>query len=191
MFFTRIEKKSDEELMHRVQQGDARALTALYERYSAKLLRYFHRMLWKDRAKAQDFLHDLFVKVIEHAERFNPERKFSTWLYSIAHNMCKNEYRKQAFRNAATLFVPAESVENLGHDTLAQQQFKDALDDALNQLDEADKNLFTLRYDVEMSLEEIATVLECPEGTVKSRLFYLKKKLAGRLGAFHPENISS
>ncbi|MBL0741927.1 RNA polymerase sigma factor [Chryseolinea lacunae] len=190
MFFTRIEKKSDEELMHRVQQGDARALTALYERYSARLLRYFHRMLWKDRAKAQDFLHDLFVKVIENAERFRPEKKFSTWLYSIAHNMCKNEYRKQAFRNAA-VFVADQSVENLAHARLAQQQFKVALEHALDRLDDDDKNLFTLRYDVEMSLEEIATVLECPEGTVKSRLFHLKKKLAARLGAFHPENIST
>jgi RNA polymerase sigma-70 factor (ECF subfamily) len=188
MFFDRTGKKTDEELMLHVQRGDDRALTALYERYGTRLLRYFYRMLWKDRDRAQDFLHDLFVKVIENAARFQPERKFSTWLYSIAHNMCKNEYRKQAFRKAHGPAPPDESVENLGYAALQDQQFKDALDRALEKLEEADKHLFTLRYEAELNLEEIAAILECPEGTVKSRLFYLKKKLAGYLGAYHPEN---
>ncbi|AYB32577.1 RNA polymerase sigma factor [Chryseolinea soli] len=188
MFFDRIGKKTDEELMQQVQRGDDRALTALYERYGTRLLRYFYRMLWKDRERAQDFLHDLFVKVIENATRFQPERKFSTWLYSIAHNMCKNEYRKHAFRKAHGPAPPDESVENLGYAALQDQQFKNALDSALEKLEEADKHLFTLRYEAELNLEEIAAILECPEGTVKSRLFYLKKKLAGYLGAYHPEN---
>jgi RNA polymerase sigma-70 factor (ECF subfamily) len=188
MFFDRTGKKTDEELMLQVQRGDDSALTALYERYGTRLLRYFYRMLWKDRDRAQDFLHDLFVKVIENAARFQPERKFSTWLYSIAHNMCKNEYRKQAFRKAHGPAPPDESVENLGYAALQDQQFKDALDGALEKLEEADKHLFTLRYEAELNLEEIAAILECPEGTVKSRLFYLKKKLAGYLGAYHPEN---
>ncbi|HEY5747800.1 MAG TPA: sigma-70 family RNA polymerase sigma factor [Chryseolinea sp.] len=188
MFFDRTGKRTDEELMLQVQRGDDRALTALYERYGTRLLRYFYRMLWKDRERAQDFLHDLFVKVIENAARFQPERKFSTWLYSIAHNMCKNEYRKQAFRKAHGPAPSDESVENLGYAALQDQQFKDALDSALEKLEETDKHLFTLRYEAELNLEEIAAILECPEGTVKSRLFYLKKKLAGYLGAYHPEN---
>lgn len=188
MFFDRTGKKTDEALMLQVQRGDDRALTVLYERYGTRLLRYFYRMLWKDRERAQDFLHDLFVKVIENAARFQPERKFSTWLYSIAHNMCKNEYRKQAFRKAHGPAPSDESVENLGYAALQDQQFKDALDGALEKLEEGDKHLFTLRYEAELSLEEIAAILECPEGTVKSRLFYLKKKLAGHLGAYHPEN---
>jgi len=187
MFFDRTGKKTDEELMQQVQQGNDRALTVLYERYGTKLLRYFYRMLWKDRARAQDFLHDLFVKVIENAARFQTGRKCSTWLYSIAHNMCKNEYRKQAFRKAHQPPTD-EAVENLGYAAVQNQQFKDALDTALEKLDEADKHLFTLRYEAELSLEEIAAILECPEGTVKSRLFYLKKKLAGHLSAYHPEN---
>src|SRR6478752_1050031 len=90
--------RSDEELMRLLQRGEEQALVHLYDRYGRKLLRYFHRMLWRDETRAQDFLQDLFMKVMEHPNHFNSDRKFSTWLYSVAHNMCKNEYRKQKLR---------------------------------------------------------------------------------------------
>ena len=185
MFFNRLENKTDEQLMLLVQQGHTEAMTLLYRRYARALLRYFFRMLWKKESLAQDFLHDLFLKVIERADQFKEGHRFSTWLYSSAYNMCKNEYRKQAFRRAVHESEMAEPISDNLHDDLVQKEFRQALDDALNAFDEDDKNLFVLRHELEMPIDEIATLLGVPGGTVKSRLFYLKKKLAVQLQMFH------
>jgi RNA polymerase sigma-70 factor (ECF subfamily) len=141
--------------------------------------------LWRDDDKAQDFLHDLFIRLIEKPDQFNPERKFSTWLYSAAFNMCKNEYRRQSVRQAAQ-HVVKDNDENIPESALDGKEFLKTLDRLLNQSEESDRNLFVLRYELDMPLSQIATILECPEGTVKSRLFYLKKKLALDLRAFNP-----
>jgi RNA polymerase sigma-70 factor, ECF subfamily len=185
MFFQSLGKRTDEELMRMIASGNQRALTELYARYSSLLLRYFFRMLWKDLPRAQDFLQDIFLKVIEHPEHFNPDKRFSTWIYSVAHNMCKNEYRKQAYREAhreqslksPVLFIaPAEDLD-----------FQSAMDRVMRELDEEERHLYSLRFELELSLEEIAEMLGCPVGTVKSRTFYLKKKLAGKLAENYPE----
>jgi RNA polymerase sigma-70 factor (ECF subfamily) len=186
MFINRLSKKTDEELVRLVQQGNERALTELYSRYSKKLVRYFHRMLWKDEPKAQDFLHDLFVKLIEWPDRIDASRPFSTWVYSVAYNMCKNEYRKQNFRKAMNgNCTNGQNVEFIQRD-MDQQAFQSQLENLLSQADENDRCLFIMRYELELTVSEIATILEIPEGTVKSRLFYLKKKLAGILKVFNP-----
>src|SRR4051794_3865958 len=116
MFMRFRSQKTDEELMRLVQRGEERALTELYHRYSKKLVRYFHRMLWRDDDKAQDFLHDLFIKIIEKPDQFNPERKFSTWIYSAAFNMCKNEYRRQSVRQDARYDLKDNDEKN--HDSV-------------------------------------------------------------------------
>lgn len=89
---------SDEDLMIAVGKGDQRAFDEIYNRYSGPLLGYFMRMLWKDREKAEDFMHDIFAKIVRKPELFDPKRKFKTWVYSVANNMCKNEYKKQEVR---------------------------------------------------------------------------------------------
>jgi len=186
MFINKLSKEADEELVRLVQQGNERALTELYSRYSKKLVRYFHRMLWKDEPKAQDFLHDLFVKLIEAPDRMDVNRPFSTWIYSVAHNMCKNEYRKQNFRNGVNgKWVNGQGVEFM-QNVIDHQAFQVQLENFLSQADENDKGLFIMRYELELTVAQIATILEIPEGTVKSRLFYLKKKLADMLKVFNP-----
>jgi RNA polymerase sigma-70 factor (ECF subfamily) len=183
MFFNRLNKKTDEELMLLISNGEERALTELYHRYSKPMVRYFFRMLWKDENKAQDFLHDLFIKIIETPQIFNPEKKLSTWLFSIAHNMCKNEYRRQNFRNAAQLIID-EKVESTAGRQLDHDEFRRALDIVLSKWNEDDKSLFVMRHEMDMSIAEISEALSLPEGTVKSRWFYMRKSLAEQLHAF-------
>jgi len=179
MFFNNYKKKTDEELMRLVQHGNQQALTVLYERYHQLLMRYFYRMLWKDRQKAQDFLQDIFIKVIESGAGYNPERKFSTWIYSVAHNMCKNEYRKQAFRQAIHEYKGFEVIDDPVEMAIEESnERKMVLEKAIRDLGVEDKNLYVLRYELEMSIEEMAQCLDCPAGTVKSKLFYFKKKLS-------------
>jgi len=82
-FRTDLTGLSDERLMELVVRGDERAFGALYDRYRRKLLTYFHRMLWQDRERAQDFMQDLFAKIAQRPESYDPARPFSTWLYSV------------------------------------------------------------------------------------------------------------
>lgn len=187
MFFSKsYTKKSDEELMGLLQRGEEQALVQLYDRYNKKLLRYFHRMLWRNEARAQDFLHDLFMKMIEQPHLFNVDQKFSTWLYSVAHNMCKNEYRKQKLRSSAEQNDSDPSYIQLIPEAMDGVKFRVALEEALNLFEEEDKTIFALRYEMELSLKEIAVILNVPEGSVKSKLFYLRKNLSERLVIFSP-----
>lgn len=183
LFFNHdLKKLSDEALMEKASQGSERALEVIYHRYSQPLLRYFYRMLWQDKPKAEDFLHDLFIRILDNRTTFDSSRKFSTWLYSIAHNMCKNEYRRQAFRKQAnSLIVISDHTHESVSNHLDQLAFQQKLDQVLSEEDEDVRAMFSLRFELEMDVSEIARVLQCPEGTVKSRLFYLKKRLASRL----------
>ena len=88
----RFKQSSDEELMSAIQNGSSGSLGELYNRYSKRILVYFYRMLGSEE-KAQDYLQDIFLKLIEHPYAFDTSRTFSKWIFSIAANMCKNEYR--------------------------------------------------------------------------------------------------
>jgi hypothetical protein len=95
-----IRSSSDEKLMGLLGRGDIAAFDELYDRYGGRLLRYFHRMLGRDEEKAQDFLQDIFLRIVERPELFSLDRRFSTWIFSVAHNMCKNEYRRAMVRQS-------------------------------------------------------------------------------------------
>lgn len=190
LFRPRYDALSDEALMGHVVQGDTRAFDVLYQRYSQKLLHYFFRMLNHDEGRAQDLLQDLFVKVIEKPQLFDPQRKFSTWLFAIASNMVKNEYRSRQVRSVMTypedmsaLDLPTEALE----EALNRQHFGRCLQAELQTLSEAHREVFILRYQEGMSIREISEVMTCSEGTVKSRLFYALRNLAQRLRVFDPK----
>lgn len=178
---------SDEALMRAVGRGEVPAFDVLYHRYSKRLLYYFYKMLGQDEDKAQDFLHDLFLKIVERPELFSPEKRFSTWVFSVAHNMCKNEYRRLSIRKTESvepddLPFEAESIP-AGID---RKQFAEMLALELEGLSEEHRTVFILRYRENFSMREISDVLQCPEGTVKSRLFYAVRRLAARLKKFNP-----
>jgi RNA polymerase sigma-70 factor, ECF subfamily len=175
---------SDEELMQRVHQGSEVALTEIYQRYSTPLMRYFTRMLWRDQQKAQDFLHDVFIKIIDKPQRFDGARKFSTWIFSMAHNMCKNEYRRKSNYERLNGFQFNEQQHVDLHDGMDRMMVKHRLDRLLDELDEEDKTLLLLRYEEDLSIEQISEIVFLAEGTVKSRLFYLRKELARKLSGY-------
>lgn len=168
-----------------LQKGDHDALSELYHRYSTKLLSYFFKMLWKDEELAQDSLHDLFVKLIDKAYQFDTSRRFSTWLYSIAHNMCKNHYRKHEK-------LQLDSIDQIDSHTMIvssekqidPNELEKALKNAMNNISGDHQSVFVLRYYENMSIKDIAEIMSCSEGTVKSRLFHAKKNLASQLKQF-------
>ncbi|MEM9023714.1 MAG: RNA polymerase sigma factor [Bacteroidota bacterium] len=175
---------SDEQLMVHIARKDGRAFEELYQRYHKRLLYYFYRMLGQSTEKSQDFLQDLFMKVIEKPHLFDAGRKFSTWCFSIAHNMCKNEYRRQQVRQVVDRESDPDHQTQATPDAAARtdiNRFTAELYHELEQLDEEKKTAFLLRHREGFSIREISEVLECSEGTVKSRIFYTNKKLAERL----------
>ena len=109
-------------------------------------------------------------------------RRFSTWLYAVAGNQVKNEYRRLGRQQPPP---PTDDFfgENFSED-FDNQVFAEHLHEALGELDEAQRQCFVLRYQEELSLKEIAEIMDCPEGTVKSRMFYTLKKLGNKLRAF-------
>ena len=97
-WFSNYNALSDEELMILVAAGKTADLKELYNRYNKKLLYYFYRMMGGDEDKAQDLLQEVFLKVIDKSYQFNANLKFSTWIFTIASNLCKNEYRSKKVR---------------------------------------------------------------------------------------------
>jgi len=181
---------TDESLMIAVSKGDQRAFNEIYERYSGPLLGYFIRMLWKDREKGEDFVHDIFAKIIRKPELFDPTRKFKTWVYSVANNMCKNEYKKQEVRKNTTsgldnTYAVSDKSVNVMNE-VQDFQFKEELTTCLGALDAKHRDVFCLRHMDGLSIKEISEVLEVSDGTVKSRLFYATKYLAKDLEHFNP-----
>lgn len=178
---------SDEQLMVLVSQKEAKAFEALYDRYSRQMFTFFCRMLWKDREKARDFTQELFGKIIHKTELYDPNRSFKTWLYSVAHNMCKNEYAKHEVRQNAHSEIKYTSSKTESNDAVKAMDraaFNEKLEEALLELDEVKRSTFELRFKHEMSITEISEAMQCSEGTVKSRLFYTLKELQTKLKQF-------
>jgi len=181
--------KSDEELMSLLAQGGQSAFDELYKRYSKPLLNFFFRMLNNDREKAEDMLHDLFLKIIEKPDSFDRSKKFNTWFYTLANNMIKNEYRSRqihAEHQKQILAVNHELYE-MNDGNFDTNLFNSRLQSELDKLDTEAKIIFNLRFVEEMSIKQIAETMNCPEVTVKSRLFTLTKLLSKKLSIYKPE----
>jgi len=184
-----LKNKSDAELMLLLRKGDKEAFSALYDRYAGKLASFFYRMLNKDPEKSQDFMHDLFVKIIGNPASFDTNQRFDTWVFHVAYNMCKNEYRKMAVRDEfrESHIYADRSIDEPGLHRIDHLKFSEALNEKLGLLDERQRSVFLLRYQQELSLKEIAAIMDCPEGTIKSRLFYAIKFLSEKLIVFDPK----
>ncbi len=185
---------TDEQLMDEVVKGNSRAFTELYERYSKPMLNYFYKMLWQDKLKAEDFMQELFTKIIQKPHLFNSKLRFKTWIFSIANNMCKNEYRKQEVRKDSNNDLHDNMAINDGSDNqikkVDESLFNDRLKEELKELSVSHREVFILRFKQGLSLKEIAEVLDVSEGTVKSRVFYTLKKLSASLKEFNPITVS-
>jgi RNA polymerase sigma-70 factor (ECF subfamily) len=180
---------TDEDLMIALSKGDKLAFNELYQRYSGQLRGYFNNMLWRDKEKAEDFVHDLFAKIIRNPDYFDVNRSFKTWLFSVASNMCKNEYKKQEVRKNTSTGVEEYRHVSSSSNVLSEvqdNQFKEAFEETLETLDEKHREVFTLRHFDGLSMKEIAEIMGINEGTVKSRLFYATKQLAEQLKSFNP-----
>lgn len=183
---------SDEELMFYVRNGEVAAFDELYFRYGKCLLVYFTRMLNFDRNLAEDALQNLFMKLAEAPEKFDTSRSFKTWIFSVASNSCKNYYRQKKIISESHEEIQYlnEKVNDTVFLNTAQKMdariFRNMLEEALNALPAEKKEAFILKYQEDKSIAEIALIQNCPEGSVKSRIYYTIKILEEKLKLFKP-----
>ena len=192
IFRVNYKKQTDEQLVRLMGKGDERAFDEVYQRYGAKLAYYFTRKLKHDKEKGEDFMHDLFAKLIDRPELFDPNRSFKTWIYSVANNMCINEYKKMAVRsntnNGISSDLQVSSNSQPIEEQLNEKNFSSDLEKAMAKLEEKHREVFVMRHIDGLSVKEVAEIMDINEGTVKSRLFYATKKIAGVLQVYNPIN---
>ncbi|HET8654724.1 MAG TPA: sigma-70 family RNA polymerase sigma factor [Longimicrobiaceae bacterium] len=172
--------------------GEKRAFTELAERYQTRLLNFVYRTTG-DRERAEDLVQETFIRVYRHLHRFDQSKKFSTWVYTIASNLAKNELRNRS-RNPLVLFQaikknwdsdqrPLEWEDNTYRpdDLYRKRHLKQIVDAAVKDLPEHHRAVFVLREMEGKSYEEIAEITGCNLGTVKSRLNRARNNFAQRI----------
>ena len=169
------------ELVARHLSGDARAFGELVGRYHGRLLNFTHRMIG-DRERAEDLVQEAFIRVSRHLHRFDPSKKFSTCVYTIASNLAKNELRSHR-RSPLVFYQSARAPGDEDHsplqyedsrsrpdDMFAGRQLKELVEATLARLSPQYRQVLVLREFEGRSYEEIAEIAGCNLGAVKSRL---------------------
>lgn len=161
--------------------GEERAFQELVERYQTRLLNFIYRTIG-DRDRAEDLVQEVFIRVYRHLHRFDRSKKFSTWVYTIASNLAKNELRNRS-RNPLVLFqtmrgsqeeddrpLQFEDATSRPDDMYRKRHLRELVEDTVAKLPEHHRQVFVLRELEGKSYEEIAEITACNLGTVKSRL---------------------
>jgi len=182
--FKPLSALTDDELMQRVSsKDDDRAYGELYHRHARRLMGFFFRQSGGDEALAADLTQDTFMKVWAARDRFSGS-SFRTWLLTIGYNLLKNHYRHSEHQRQYELFV-VQTAEEVADNDIAEHLDSKAFDQALSRLLEKmppeSRLLFSLRFEEELIVPQIAEVMAIPEGTVKSRLHTLTQSLRQKL----------
>lgn len=188
-FRLNLKSLADGELMRRVAGGDERAFGELHRRYARRLQGFFFRMLAGDAAMAADFVQDTFMRLWTARGTFRESTDFAPWLFTMAYNLCRNEYRHREVREAYAeeAMGGAEAAEDDSALRIDSATFDRALAAVLADLPPEPRTLFALRFEEELTVPQVAAVLGIPEGTVKSRLHHLQQHLKRKLRAY--ENL--
>jgi RNA polymerase sigma-70 factor, ECF subfamily len=183
---------SDRQLVERVQRGDKTAFDVLVLKYQHKIFGLVSRYL-RDQDEVQDVTQEAFIKAYRALPRFRGDSAFYTWLYRIAINTAKNHLVSRSrrppdtdidvddgeFQDNSAVLKDIESPE----ESLATRQLEDVVYRAIDDLPEELKVAVTLREFEGMSYEEIAEVMECPVGTVRSRIFRAREAIEKKIAA--------
>lgn len=176
-----LRELDDTALVNAYLAGESRGFDVLVERYQTRLLNFVYRIVG-DRERAEDLVQEVFIRVHRHLGRFDRSKKFSTWIYTIASNLGKNELRNRA-RNPLVLFTSItqgwddeerplefEDPSSRPDDEFRKRHVKELVEQTVARLPEHHRQVFVLREIEGRSYEEIAEITHCNLGTVKSRL---------------------
>ena len=177
-----LRHQSDEQVMTRAAEGSDTAFEELYRRYARRLKGFFFMQLGGDEEMAADATHDVFLRAYEARTRYQEGSDVSTWIFTIAYNICRNHYRSNAYE--------AQLLANLDAEPVSEQQIEveldaavldEALQQVLSELPAPLHQIFSLHYQEELTIPQVAEIVGVPAGTVKSRLHktmnIIRKKL--------------
>lgn len=177
---------SDEELMALLSKGSEPAFNILYKRYRKKLVHFAYSFLG-NKEQAEDLVQDVFIKLIQQPNLFKPGNNFASWIFTIVKNNCFNVIRNDKKRHELRSFhFPSNpSIELQTNNDL--QSLRNKIRDLYQGFNDKEKLVFVLRFELELSLKETAEIANIPEGSVKSCIFYLLKKIAPQLKEYRHE----
>jgi RNA polymerase sigma-70 factor, ECF subfamily len=186
---------ADEVLMLRYKEGDLEAFEILLERYQQPLFTFVLRFC-NDYHQAEDLVQEVFLRLIKSAKTYEPKAKFSTYIYTFAHNICIDNFRRGKKRKTTSLSQAIDveqdlTIEDTVKDERAnpekdyrQKTLEKALQEAVSELPEEQREVFLLREQMNLPFEEIARVVGCLPSTAKSRMRYalqfIRQKLEKR-----------
>jgi RNA polymerase sigma-70 factor (ECF subfamily) len=190
-----ISNDDNSALVARYLEGDSRAFGELVRRYQSRLQNFIHRMIG-DRERAEDLVQEAFIRVHRHLHRFDQSKKFSTWIYTIASNLAKNELRNRS-RSPLVLYqsmkpkgeedtrpLQFEDSASRPDDMFTNRHLKELVDQTVARLSGHHRQVFVLREIEGRSYEEIAEITHCNLGTVKSRLNRARHSFAEMIAPF-------
>lgn len=188
-----LKELDDAALVAAYLAGTRLAFQELAERYHTRLLNFIYRTIG-DRDRAEDLVQETFVRVYRHLHRFDPTKKFSTWIYTIASNLAKNELRNRS-RNPMVLFQAIKKNWDADHrplqwedstyspdDLFRKRQLREQVEKAVTELPEHHRVVFVLREMDGKTYEEISDITGVTLGTVKSRLNRARNRFAQIIG---------
>jgi RNA polymerase sigma-70 factor (ECF subfamily) len=180
---------ADEDLMVAYQKGEVRAFEILLQRHRKPVFNFILRYVG-DKETAEDLLQETFMRVIKGADAYKRQAKFTTWLYTIARNLCVDQTRRRKHRRHASLDAPMAASEDSGtlldivpSNEMASdrktinKQLHETMQAAIGELSEEQREVFLMREFLDMPFKQIADVVGVPENTVKSRMRYALEKL--------------
>ena len=185
------ERLVDQKLVEKAQRGDKRSFGILVEKYHKKLTRLLSRMV-RDQSEIEDIVQDSFVKAYRAINNFRGDSAFYTWLYRIGINTAKNHLVSLGRRPKAMNEVEIEDVENFEdgdelrsietpENTMMTKEIVATVNDTIEGLPDELKEAISLREMDGLSYEEIAELMQCPIGTVRSRIFRAREAIAEKL----------
>ena len=177
-----LRQQTDAQLMTRAAAGSDTAFEELYRRYARRLKGFFFMQLGGDEELAADATHDVFLRAYEARDRYQEGRKVDTWLFTIAYNICRNHYRSNAYEAQLMASLDAEPVTDQQIEVeLDAALLDEALAQVLSELPAPLHQLFSLHYQEELTIPQIAEIVGIAEGTVKSRLHKTMNMIRNKL----------
>ena len=185
------DREVDQQLVERAQRGDKRAFDLLVSKYQRKLARLLSRFI-RDSTEVEDVTQEAFIKAYRALPTFRGDSAFYTWLYRIGINTAKNYLVAMGRRAPTTTEIDSEEAEgfengdqlrdlNTPEDELASKQVAETVNQTLGELPEELRTAITLREIEGLSYEDIANIMNCPIGTVRSRIFRAREAIAAKL----------
>lgn len=182
------QKQSDYRLMERVKAGDLVAFNQIVDKYKDRLMNVIFRMV-QGTEEAEDIVQETFLRVYQHRDSFDFRHCFSTWLYTIALNLARNELRKRKRFKFFDIFAMQGKEGEIAVEMELPSNLPQVLEKALESLPEKYKTAFVLRDIQELPYEEVAKIMNIPLGTVKSRVnrarAILRDKLKPRMEEYN------